>query len=170
MNQKNRAATGRVAKVMMYLTWIVGLALASYFFQIWIEHKHNPNQFISSNPDTPLVLQQNAQGHYVASGEINNVAVTFLLDTGATHVIISEDPASKLRLVAQGTTRVITANGVISVYPTYLKSIKIGTLEASGVKALINPFAVDSTVLLGMSFLKHLTLIQRDGTLTLSAP
>ncbi len=170
MNKRNRPVTGTTARVMMYLTWIIGLALASYFFQIWIERKHNPNHFVSSNPDTSIVLQQNAQGHYVASGEINKVAVTFLLDTGATHVIISEDLASKLRLVAQGTTRVVTANGVISVYPTYLESISIGALEASNVKALINPFAVDSTVLLGMSFLKHLTLIQRDRTLTLSVP
>jgi aspartyl protease family protein len=163
-------STSKIAKLMMYLTWILGLALASYFFQNWIDKKHNPNQFLTSLDGSPVVLRQNSQGHYIASGKINNSTVTFLLDTGATHTVVGANLAKQLKLIAHGETQVATANGVITVYPTDLDTISIGSIKATNLKALINPFANDETVLLGMNFLKHLVLIQRDKTLTLSAP
>jgi aspartyl protease family protein len=38
------------------------------------------------------------------------------------------------------------------------------------VRASINPYMPDEVVLLGMSFMKHLDMTQRDGVLTLRVP
>ncbi len=160
----------RIGKWMMYATWIIGMAMASFFFNNWQQQKHNPNQYLSSATQHPVVLKQNNQGHYVATGMINDVAVVFLLDTGATHVSIPAQLATKIGLQSKGEQRVSTANGVITVYSTLLDSVSLGGLRANNIEASINPYANDNTVLLGMSFLKHLTLEQRNNTLTLSTP
>ncbi|EPJ53175.1 MAG: hypothetical protein OFPI_11410 [Osedax symbiont Rs2] len=170
MNQPLPDNSRRLGKWMMYATWVISIAMASYFFSNWQQYKHNPNQYLSSDLQHPVVLKQNAQGHYLASGMINDIAVVFLLDTGATDVSIGHKLASKIGLTATGEDRVSTANGVITVYPTLLDSISLGGLRAKNIEAHINPYAEDNTVLLGMSFLKHLTLVQQNNTLTLSAP
>lgn len=170
MSQPIKDHSTLIGKWMMYAAWVIGMAMASYFFNNWQQQKHNPNQYLSSDTQQPVVLQQNTQGHYVATGMINDVAVVFLLDTGATDVSIGQKLASEIGLKAQGEQRVSTANGVITVYPTLLNSVSLGGLRASNIEAHINPYADDNIVLLGMSFLKHLTLVQRNNTLTLSPP
>lgn len=154
----------------MLIAWVIGLALATYLVDAWLDNKHNPNQNLSSNKAQPVVLQQNSRGHYVASGMINGVAVVFLLDTGATNVVVSDALAKQLRLKRRGQVQVSTANGVIPAWRTELKTVSLGGLQATNIKALINPHASDETVLLGMSFLKYLRLVQSQNTLSLSAP
>ena len=64
-----------------------------------------------------------------------------------------------------------TANGDITVYRTTLDRLRIGPLTLRNVRASINPnMRADDEILLGMSALKHLELITRDGVLTLRQP
>ena len=169
MKNKTTDSSQKFGKWMMHLTWIIALALASYFFQKSIDHKRNPNTFLSTNADVPVVLKQNSQGHYLATGMINDAAVVFLLDTGATSVVISSELADQLDLPRAGKAQVSTANGIITVQKTTLSSVSLGGLTAQNIDAFINPYG-DNTVLLGMSFLKHLSLLQQNKTLTLSLP
>ena len=168
MALKAKDQTASYAKWMMHLTWIIALALASFFFQKAIDNKKNPNQFLSNDKNTPLVLKQNSKAHYLAYGEINGYRVTFLLDTGATNVTISEGIAQQLNLTKQGSALVSTANGNIQVHKTLLDTLKLGNITSTNVVAYINPYNEGDIVLLGMSFLKHLSLVQKNNTLTLS--
>ncbi|MGB1238108.1 MAG: retropepsin-like aspartic protease family protein [Pseudomonadales bacterium] len=161
--------TRTAAKWMFYLTWIIALALGSYFFQLWYDKKHNPNSALSQH-SAQVVLEQNSRGHYIAPGSINGVDVTFLLDTGATEVSIPASVAAKLALEVKGSSAVMTANGVIDVQNTLLQRVQLGGLEVRRVPAHINPHMPGDTVLLGMSFLGELAITQRKGTLTLSPP
>ncbi len=104
------------------------------------------------------------------NGKINNQTVTFLLDTGATHVSVPQKIAQKLGLKRGQPVNVQTAAGVITTYTTVLDSISIGNIVMGDVKGGINPFMKGEQILLGMSFLKHLTLTQRNDTLTISIP
>ena len=169
MKKNTSELSATVGKWMMYLAWIIGLMMAYYFFQNWIEFKKNPNQNLSSNNQQPVVLAQNARGHYVATGSINGIKVQFLLDTGATDVVIPEALADKLNLTRGTAAQVVTANGIITVYPTTLNSLTLGGLTARNISGVINPYMDQATVLLGMSFLKNLSLVQYQGTLTLSS-
>jgi aspartyl protease family protein len=60
-----------------------------------------------------------------------------------------------------------TANGDVQVWSTRLDSVDLGGLRLNGVLASVLPNMPGEEVLLGMSYLKHFELIQRDGTLTL---
>jgi len=169
MPQATQDISAKYGKWMMRLTWVIGLALASYFFQHWIDDKRNPNKNIHFTTEQKVILKQNTRGHYVAPGTINNIPVTFLLDTGATDVVVPQALAEKLGLSHASSTQVSTANGIITVYNTILSEVSLAGLKGSKIDAVINPYMDESTVLLGMSFLRGLSIVQQSGYLTLSA-
>jgi aspartyl protease family protein len=112
--------TKKMAKVFVWLAWIIALALLMFLFQDVLDEQYNPNSRpemrLSESGQAEVILAQNRQGHYVARGTINETPVTFLLDTGATQVSIPAHFAEQFGLVAQGNYRVQTANGSITVY------------------------------------------------------
>ncbi|MDM8569590.1 TIGR02281 family clan AA aspartic protease [Thiotrichales bacterium HSG1] len=159
----------QLGKGMIYIAWLFVLFLLYLFFNDALEKQHNPNQSITSkkNGVREVVLQRNRYGHYVANGDINGQPVVFLLDTGATRVSIPESVANNLNLQKGVPLQANTANGVITTYSVTLNKVAIGPVELSAVRASINPNMLGDEILLGMSFLKHLELIQRGNTLTL---
>lgn len=171
-NQNDRAGVARTGRAMVILAWVCGLAFLTYLFQQFLDDAHNPNQnldmHVVENGVREVVLQRNRQGHYVANGLINGRVSTFLLDTGATDVAIPADLAERLNLPRMGRAMSRTANGTVVVYRTRLDSVQLGAIRLHDVRATILPsMAADAPVLLGMSFLKHLELVQRGDTLTL---
>ena len=109
----------------------------------------------------------NRAGHYLAPGKINGTTVKFLLDTGATDVAIPEKLAERLQLKKGSRTLSQTANGVVRSYSTVLDRISLGGIELYNIRASIFPGMPSGEVLLGMSFLKHLEMVQKGNTLTL---
>lgn len=167
-------STQQMGRGMIYLAWILVLGLLTLFFGDILEQQHNPNQNIEpvsgSQQLSQVVLQRNRAGHYVANGKINGEVVRFLLDTGATNVAIPATLARRLNLKKgrEGVSR--TANGDITTYSTRLDSVDLGGLVQYGVRATILPGMAGNEVLLGMSYLKHLELIQRGDELMLRQP
>ena len=158
---------------MIVSVWILLLAFGSYFAQKWLD-KRNRGQIPAniSGPDGRLSveLQADQLGHYVVIAEVNGQPVTFLVDTGASGVSIPGDIASNLGLEPGLTYPVSTANGIINVRSTHLARLSIGKISLDNVRASINP-AMDGDVgLLGMTFLRHFELVQRDGYLTIREP
>lgn len=157
-------------QAMIYAAWLLFLAILTFVFNRYLEQQNNPNQNISSsiNKNTVEVrLKQNRYGHYLATGQINHTTVTFLLDTGATLISIPEPIAEKLQLQKGYPSQSRTANGTITVYSTQLDSVSIGDIELRNIRASINPYMTGDEILLGMSFMKHLELIQKNKELIL---
>lgn len=157
---------------MLILAFVIALAMMTWFFGDVLDKQRNPNQQVMKTINTAglpeVVLQQNRQGHYLATGSINNHSVNFLLDTGATDVAIPGKLAKRLNLKPGPEIEVSTANGVILARMTRLDRVDLGTISLKNVKATINPFMnEDDEILLGMSFLKKLEMIQRGQTLIL---
>jgi len=159
------------AKVMSILAWILGLLLLTYFFGVWEEKQVNPNkdpETLSTNIKNQVTLQQNRIGHYLVDGKINHTPATFLLDTGATDVVIPAQLASHYDLTGNGFKQSVTANGIVTVAQTTIEVISIGDINLYNVAASINPgMQKGQEILLGMSALKYLELTQVNQTLTL---
>lgn len=160
----------QLGKTMMILAWLVVLGLLVMFFSHQEEQAYNPNH----NPDAQqssqaniVTLQRNQQYHYVSKGTINTQTVTFLLDTGATHVVVPEALAQQLNLLKGPSQRVNTANGTIDVYSTKIDELTIGNITLRQVIASINPYMNGEEILLGMSALKSIEFTQRGDQLTL---
>jgi len=154
---------------MFIVGWLAGLAMLSLLFSGVLERQHNPNQNLNANVTSSgvreVVLQRNRDGHYVASGLINGKQVEFMLDTGASDVSIPGDIADALRLKRGQPATYSTANGYITSYLTRISSLDLGGIELHDIRASINPHMGGDTILLGMSFLKHLEFTQRGDTL-----
>jgi len=127
----------------------------------------NATTVIGEAGDVNVTLQQDRNGHYFAAGEINGYSVTFLVDTGATRLAIPEHIADNLNLKAGRKSQSYTANGVATTYRTRLDSVSLGGITLANIDASISSGLMGDEILLGMSFLKHLDLEQKDGVLTL---
>ncbi|MBL4584433.1 MAG: TIGR02281 family clan AA aspartic protease [Pseudomonadales bacterium] len=161
----------KIGKFMLIFAWILAIVLLTRFFGEWQSELDNPNQspLTQTNAEgiREVKLLRNRAGHYVSNGQINGQTVKFLLDTGATDVVIPQKTADKLALEYGYASQANTANGVITVYQTELLSLQLGDIELTNVRASINPHMNIGSILLGMSALKQLELIQRDQFLTL---
>lgn len=172
MPDENTSRESRnIGRGMIIAAWIMGLGLLTWFFNSFLDRQHNPNQQLvsrMSEDGIPEVsLRRNRSGHYVASGQINGQAVRFLLDTGASDVVIPGKIAQHLNLKKGAPLSYQTANGIVTGYRTTLDSVALGLLELRDVHASINPNFHSSDILLGMSVLKRLEFTQRGDTLTL---
>ncbi len=164
-------ASRRLGKGMMITAWVMALGLLTLFFNDLLEEQYNPNRQLDTTAtvDGPreVVLVRNKFGHYVATGAINGEPVVFMLDTGATDVAVPLALANRLNLERGAKAVFNTANGKITAWRTRLERVSLGGIERTDVRGSILPNMRGEEVLLGMSFLKHLELIQRGDTLTI---
>lgn len=160
----------KIGKAMWITTWIIFIALLTLFFAdkeaSWINPNHNPQTNTTKSGTKEVILQANRQGHYVTTGSINNISATFILDTGATYVSLSEKLAKIYGLKKGKTGFASTANGTTRIYSTRINRLQIGEIVLYDINASINP-NMDDFILLGMSALKQLELIQRNNILTI---
>ncbi len=126
----------------------------------------------SGGADAPgpqrVVLTADAQGHFMPAGQINGRAVQFMVDTGATAVILSESDAKRINLDYTKGRKVTvgTANGNVIGHQLQLDSVRIGNAQVHGVAAIVLPQSMPY-VLLGNSFLTRFQMLRNNDQLTL---
>ena len=105
-----------------------------------------------------LRIRVSPDGHYYADAFVNSTPVRFLVDTGATAIMLSAEDALRvgLRPAQHEYTRLgNTANGTIKLAPTTLREVRLGGFSAYEIDALVSQAPVHVS-LLGMGFLKRL--------------
>ncbi len=156
---------------MLIISCVLGLGLLTLFFDNLLEHRDNPNQnpvsVVGNDGSVVVELLRNRQGHYVTGGFINEARAVFLLDTGATDVVLPEELARSAGLERGTPIRASTANGDLVVYAATIAELQIGDILLTDVRASINPAMTGNTVLLGMSALRHVEFTQRGDQLAL---
>jgi aspartyl protease family protein len=170
-NKSQNTAGRSLGQGMLIASFVLALGGMTFFFDSQLERQYNPNRNPRGSETgsrvKEVILEQNRQGHYVASGSVNGVDVVFLLDTGATDVAISPELANEAGLQVGYATQAMTANGIITVYSTKIDSLTISNISLRNVDGSINPGMAGSTILLGMSVLKEIEFSQIGSTLTL---
>ena len=100
-----------------------------------------------------------SDGHFWANAVVNQKAVHFLVDTGATVVVLTPADAQRLGFDAQSldfNQKVVTANGQTFAASITLTTVGVGTSTIHNVDALVVKDGL-STSLLGMSYLGRLS-------------
>jgi aspartyl protease family protein len=108
---------------------------------------------------------------FLARVQINDKdAGTFVVDTGATLVVLTQQAANRLQLPLEGAPTLLaqTANGVSSGSAVVLERVAVQGLRASHVPAAVSDGLGDVDGLLGMSFLTRFELWQNGDTLKIS--
>jgi aspartyl protease family protein len=104
-------------------------------------------------------------GQFLVEAQVNGVPVTFLVDSGASAVVLSPEDARRVGLHAgqlRFTLRFRTANGVVRAAPVTLRELRIGQLSLPRLEAVVNEAPIGVS-LLGTSFLGRLRSWQVQG-------
>lgn len=95
-------------------------------------------------------------GHIIVTGKVNGVALPFIVDTGASLVVIPPAIARRAGIdfgIASPVT-LQTAGGRVRAPRVLLAELELGGIKRHGVAAVVHKAAADGNVgLLGMSFL-----------------
>lgn len=158
---RNRIAGGRLVRSVSTLA-LVGILL-TVFLQI---ARFDPRLDAVTRigmPEQTIVGEETIiplapDGHYWLVAQVNGVPTRFLVDTGATLTAFSTRSAQAAGLEPRtGGLPVMlnTANGTVTADLTTVDSLTFGSIEASGLDAVIAP-NLGRTNVLGMNFLSRL--------------
>ena len=106
-----------------------------------------------------LMVDAGRDGHFAVQSRVNGVFTDFMIDTGASLVVLRESDAANAGLrpmPAEYTAVVSTANGKVKAAPIKLDRIEVGGITVYDVPALVLPDEVLGQNLLGVSFLSRL--------------
>ena len=127
----------------------------------------------SLSPGTPaelgdghVVIKRNQSNDFVVKSKVNDAAIDFIFDTGASAVVLTYDDAIKAGFSPEklsfGIT-VSTANGTTQTAPIRIGILEVGSIRRENVRGLIAQQGDLRTSLLGMTFMDTLTSFQVTG-------
>jgi aspartyl protease family protein len=120
--------------------------------------------------DGTIAFSTGMDGHFHVQALVNGSRVTFLVDTGASDVVLAPDDARRIGFdpATLAFDRLAeTANGTVRGASVALKSLIVGPIDVMNMPATVNE-ADMSESLLGMAFLNRLTGWRvENGVLTL---
>ena len=160
-NRNNLGKTARTALVwgMIFVGLIAGYGL-------WEDVRQDilPQQSVLTDEGVIEVPRQ-TDGHFHLTLQMNGEPIRFLVDTGATDIVLSLGDAEKAgldpdNLPFTGTAR--TANGVVPTAFTRVDEIALGPVVFEGVRVAVNGGEMRGS-LLGMSFLSRFDRLEIEG-------
>lgn len=167
---QGREKLGQMARagatwVLIFLGVIAGVGL-------WddIRDTVRPRQAVFSDQGR-IEVPREPDGHYYLTARVNGEPIRFVVDTGATDIVLSRGDAARAG-IAQDSLRyfgtAMTANGRVRTARVTLEHVAVGDIADSGVTAYVNEGQMD-TSLLGMAYLNRFDRIEiADSRLILS--
>ncbi len=153
---ENRGNLGKTAR--MGLAWgmiFVGIVAG---YGLWDDIRGDvlPRQSVIAE-DRIIEVPRKADGHFSLTLRLNGEPVEFLVDTGATDMVLSLDDARRAGLNPDdlpflGTAR--TANGTVRTAFTTVDEVALGPVTFNNVRVAVNGGEMRGS-LLGMSFLNR---------------
>ncbi len=123
-------------------------------------------QFFSSRPqmaDRGTVMVGRAwDGHFYIDVLVNNVTVKFVVDTGATDIVLTQRDAERVGFdlaTLDYSTQASTANGIVPTAIVSLDNIVLQRFKDYNMRAAVNGGLLDVS-LLGMEYLNRFTKIE----------
>jgi len=131
------------------------------------------NQYLKPKPVTvtasgALVIAKSRDGHFYADGSVGGSPVRFLVDTGASMVVVSAELAQRAGLKGGVPTVFKTANGGLAGRILRDVPVTVGPVKVSGIRVgvgLVGGKADEA--LLGQSFLNQFDLTVSGSKMTL---
>lgn len=119
---------------------------------------------------TEVSLHKNNNKEYRTRVSINGRSSDAVVDTGATSVAMSSRHAEQLGIPYKNgrATAVATAGGVKKAFGITLGRVEVGDIKTQQIAAVVIEGEHPHVILLGMSFLEHINLQERDNILVLT--
>jgi len=161
-----RIRTIGISKTLkMSLSWIVIFGGLILIVTQWpaIRGALDPAAPVSSAGEVRVTAR--GDGHYYVRAAVNGEPVLFMVDTGATDIVLTMATAKRLgydreRLRFDSVAE--TANGMVRIAGVRLSSIEVGSISLRDVPASVNQGALTNN-LLGMQFLNAINGWRVEG-------
>lgn len=131
-----------------------------------IERTLLPTQtYVAGENGEVIEIPRRADGHYYMRLRINGTPVNFVVDTGATDLVLSSDDARAVGLDLRELAymgRAQTANGMIRTAQVFLDEVQVGQTVDRDVRAIVGDGELGIS-LLGMSYLEKYGRIEIEG-------
>jgi aspartyl protease family protein len=158
-----RQRLGRSLRDLAVWGLIILMVVIAYGFRDTLRSQLFPAALVQTG-DT-IELRRASDGHFHADVEVNGRPVRFMVDTGASDMVLSQRDAERVgidptRLNYLG--RAQTANGPVATAPVRLGLVRFGGFTDTDVRASVSGGTLDVS-LLGMSYLDRFASIEISG-------
>ena len=109
-----------------------------------------------------IELPRGPDGHYYATVDVNGTPTRFVVDTGASMLVLTRDDARRAGIDPDDLSyfsEAMTANGAVATAPVTLDSVSIGPFADRHVRAFVNGGEMSQS-LLGMSYLQQFSRVE----------
>ncbi|MBL4874098.1 MAG: TIGR02281 family clan AA aspartic protease, partial [Rhodobacteraceae bacterium] len=164
-----RGRMGTMAQQVLIWVLIFLAAVIIYGFKEQLQRQLFPSQGVMISDDT-ISLTRARDGHFYADILVNGVSVEFVIDTGASEVVLATQDAERVgisldRLMYLGIAE--TANGTVRTAQTTLDTFEFAGISNVNVRVFVSEGQM-SVSLLGMAYLRQFARIEIiDDTLLL---
>lgn len=120
---------------------------------------------IQTDGSTIVSAPRDRDGHYYLSLIINDAPIRFVVDTGATDLVLTKEDAARVGLDPKQLAYLSianTANGQVRLARVRLDSVQLGDITDQDVRAVVNEGDMRES-LLGMTYLQKFGRIQIEG-------
>ena len=145
------------------LAWLGIFAVVTLGYGAWMSITQPQHQIqFKTTEQGHMILPLKPDGHFQATLIINDTPVDFVIDTGASEIVLTQHDAQRIgfnldRLNFMNTA--LTANGTVRTAPVRLANVQFGPHQDRNVRAMINGGELFQS-LLGMSYLRRFGSIE----------
>lgn len=167
---QNRNSLGKVTQqALVWALIFVGVIAA---VGLWGDIRNTvlPGQAVVAEGGR-IELSRANDGHYYMTADVNGQPIRFVVDTGASQIVLTKADAEMAGLATEDLAfvgRAYTANGEVRTAPVRLARVEVGPLVDEDVRAVVNEGELDQS-LLGMEYLQRFSSVEiTNGTLVLT--
>lgn len=158
---QNRTNWGRNAQYAVVWGLIFMGVIA--VFGLWgdLRNTVSPGSY-SVQGEGRIELSRFGDGHYYLTANVNGAEVDFVVDTGATMIVLTEKDAARAGFDPTSLAyvgRALTANGEVRTAPVWLDRVSVAGIEDRGIGALVNEGELEQS-LLGMNYLDRFSSVE----------
>ncbi|WP_084860403.1 retropepsin-like aspartic protease family protein [Salibaculum halophilum] len=155
-------ASQMAQQAMIWVLIFVGAVAAA---GLWQDMRGDMRVSQAVVAENVVEVPRGRDGHFHLDLQINGVTVPFLVDTGATQVVLTRQDAARVGLEPAdlnfiGTAR--TANGEVRIAPVVLDRVALGPIEDRDLRASVNGGQMEQS-LLGMAYLNRFDRIEIEN-------
>ena len=167
---ENRQSLGKSARMLLAWGLIFLGIIAGYGLWEDVRRDVAPRQTVLAD-GSAIEVPRGPGGHYFLTVNVNGTPIDFIVDTGATDVVLTKDDARAAGLDPDtlpflGSAR--TANGSVKTAFTTVDFMSVGPIRFDRVQVAVNGGEMEES-LLGMTFLSRFDKIEiSDRNLTLT--
>jgi len=167
---QNRQSLGKTAQQLAIWALIFLGVIAAYGLWGDIRSTVAPQQAVMSDGGQ-ISVPRSRDGHYYLTLQINEQPVNFLVDTGASEMVLNVEAAARVGIETEDLAylgRAMTANGEVRTARIILDSVGLGGIVDRNVSAWVNEGALEQS-LLGMRYLQRFSGLEiRNNELLLT--